>query len=128
MPHTFIHSHMSPILLYASVCSKRHLHVVGVVGDPLHVGHLPYMLDTSPIWGMPPHMSYNPTHWLASLCICMFGGISAYYMGNIPLMFEVWGWSPHMLGVWGSSTHLSSFGAWQCIHWVSIMLYLVCFL
>ena len=51
-PCMFVHPwgsdtpHMSPMLLSASVCSERHLHVVGVVGGPLHVGHLPYMLDT----------------------------------------------------------------------------------
>ena len=39
----------------------------------------------------------------------------------------VWGHSPYV-GDWGASTHLSAFDAWQYIHWVSIMLYLVPFL
>ena len=63
IPYTFVcplgcrHHHMSPILLYASVYSEKHLHVVGIVRGSLHVGHLLYMQDTS-IWGMPPHVLY----------------------------------------------------------------------
>ena len=85
---------MFPILLSASVCSKRHLHGVGVVGGPLHVGHLPHMVDSSP-YVLPS------THWLASLCICMFKWISSCDMDNTLLMLGVWGKIPHMLGVWG---------------------------
>ena len=61
----------------------------GVVGGPLHVGHLPYMLDTFPVWGASPYVLHPLTHWLASLCICMFLGISTCDMGNIPLMLGV---------------------------------------
>ena len=130
-PHTFIHPqgvqtpHMSPILLSASVCSERHLHVVGGYRGPLcwthplHAGHLP------PDGGCLP-ICLTPTHWLDSLCICMFKGISACDMGNTPLMLGVWGHSPYIGGL-GASASLLSFGVWQYIHWVSVLLYLVPF-
>ena len=89
--HTGANTPICPPYSYASVCSERHLHVVGVVGGPLHVGHLPYLMDTSPIWGMPPHMSYTH-HSLISFPVHLYvEGISACYMGNIPLMLGVWG-------------------------------------
>ena len=75
------------------ICSQRLQHGVGGCRwplacwtPPLHAGHLPCM-------GVPPHMSFTPIHWLASLCICMFSGISACDMGNIPLMLGVCGTS-----------------------------------
>ena len=108
--------HMSPILLCASACSQRLLHVVGVVGGCSPVGHLPYMLGHLPLYGACLPICLTPsTHWLASLYICMFLGISACDMGNIPLMLGVGG-VPHMLGIWGHQHH-----------WVSIcfILYLL---
>ena len=129
MPHTFIcplsictpprganTPHISLIFFYASVCSERHLYVVGIVGAltcwtlPLHAGYLPDIGDASPYVLHPHSLVAFPC---ASVCL----GISACYMGNISLM----------LGVWEAFAHLSSFGAWQCIHWVSIRLYLVLF-
>ena len=123
---------MPPVCLYTPIClyvpihsyapwdantpicppySSMHLYVLGgicmllgVVGGPLHVGHLPYMLDTSPIWGMPPHMSYTPTHWLAYLCICMFRWCLHVIWGIFPLLLGVWGAFPHILGVYGASS------------------------
>ena len=64
-----------------------------VVGGLLHVGHLPYMLDTSPIWVMPPHISYTSTYLLASLCICMFGGYLHVISGIFPLWWQFGGCS-----------------------------------
>ena len=126
-PHVFIHPPICPPYSSASLCSERHLHVVGVVGSPLHVGHLLYMLDTSPHMVDASPYVLSPTHWYSSLCIYVFG-ISACNMGNTPLMLGVWREFPHMLGVWGASASLASCGVWQYIHWVSIMLYLVPFL
>ena len=120
------HPHMSSILLSASVCSERHLHVVGGCRGPLHVGHLPYMLDTSPIWGC-LFICLTPTHCLASLWISMLRGYLHVIWGIFPLMLGVWGCSPYV-GDLRASAHLSSFGVWKYMHWVSIMLYLVPFL
>ena len=47
-------THMSPYSS-ASVCSERHLHVVAVVGGPLHVGHLSHA-EHLPHMGMPSHV------------------------------------------------------------------------
>ena len=124
-PHKFIHpsggaNNPHVPVLYASVCSGKHLHVVG---GPFHLEHLPYMLDTSPIWGCLPICLTPPLiGWLpcASVClgdICMLYGEYSPYIGV--------GSVPHMFWAWGASAHLSSFGAWQYIHWVSIMLYFV---
>ena len=111
-PHTYvcpIHSyvqrgsdapHMSPYS-YASVCSERHLHVVGVVEDPLHVGTPPYMLETSPIWWMSPLKSYPPLiGWIP--CASMFSGYLHVIWGILPLC---WGFGENsiMLGFGGIS-------------------------
>ena len=105
MPHMFvcpIHSYTTrdadtpicPHTLLASVCSQRLLYVVGDCRGPLHVGHLPYMLDTSPVWGVSPHMSYTH-HSLVGFPVHLYVlGISACAMRNIPLMLGVWGCSP----------------------------------
>ena len=69
----------------------------------LHVGHLPYMLDTSTIWGMPPHVLHPPLiGWLlcASVClgyICMLYGEYSLHVGG-------WGSIPHMWGFGGIYT------------------------
>ena len=51
----------------------------------------------------------------------MLHGEYSLYVGGL-------GAFPNMLGVWGTSAHLTGFGVWQYIHWVSIMLHLVPFL
>ena len=112
MPHTFVcpihsYTHLGvqtppyvPILLYVSVCSERHLHVVGGCRGPLHVGHLPCMLDTSPYGGClsicltPPLIGWLPC---ASVCL---GDIYMLYGEYSPHVGAL-GVVPHMLGVWG---------------------------
>ena len=121
------HPHMSPYF-------SMHLYVLGGIcmlwggcRDPLHIEHLPYILDTSPDMGdASPYVLHAPLiGWLpcASVCledICMLYGKYSPYVGG-------WGIPPYVGGL-GASTHLPGFGAWQYIHWVSIMLYLVPFL
>ena len=67
----------------------------------LHAGQLPHM-------GMPPYISYTPTHWLASLCICMFRGYLHVIWGIFPLCWglgsistsvKLWCLAVHPLGV-----------------------------
>ena len=113
-----------PILLSASVCSERHLHVVGGCKDPLHVGHLPYMLDTS------PHMADDSTYvlppliaWIPCVSVCFREYLHVMW-GILPLCWGLGGIPPYV----GVSASLSSFGVWQDIHWVSILIYLVTFL
>ena len=106
-PHTFVypwgfrHPHMSPILLSAPVCSERHLHVVGVVGGPLYVGLLLYMLDTSPDGGCLP-ICLNPPliGWIPCACVCF--RVYLHVIWGIPSMLVVWGEFPYMLGVQGN--------------------------
>ena len=91
--------HMSPILLCASVCSQRLLHVVGGCREPLTYW-------TPPLYGVPPHMSYNPPliGWLP--CASMFSGISTCDMGNIPLCLGFGGFVPPYVGGLGASAPL----------------------
>ena len=99
----FRHPHVSPILLCASVCSHRLLHVVGACRGPLHVGHLPYMLDTFPCMGVPPYMSYTPHSFVGFPVYLYVSGISACVMGNIALMLGVWGVFPICWGLGASA-------------------------
>ena len=55
-----------PILLYASVCSQRLLHVVGGCRGPLHVGHLPLYGGYLPICLTPPLIGWIPC---ATVCL-----------------------------------------------------------
>ena len=97
--------HMSPILLCicifseASACCGELYRPLTCWTPPLHAGHLPLYWMCFPI-----HLTPS-THWLASLCICMFLGISACDMGNIPLMLGVWGVPPYV-GVCRASASL----------------------
>ena len=83
----------------ASVCSQRLLHVVEGCRGPLHVGHLPYMLDTSPCMGGASPYVTPPTHWLDFLMYLYVLGISTCDMGNIPLILEVWGHQHHWVSI-----------------------------
>ena len=109
------HPHMPPLLLCICMFSEASACCGGCRG-PLHVGHLPYMLDTSPCMQVPPICLTPPLIGWLSLCICMFLGISACDTGNIPLMLGVWGVPPKDGGL-GGDQH----------HWVSIcfILYLL---
>ena len=62
------------------------------------------MLDTSPPMGMPPNMSYTPTHWLTSLCICMFRGYLHGIWGILSLCWGLRGCSPLCWGFGGIYT------------------------
>ena len=86
-----------------------------VVEGPLYVGHLPYMLDTSPVWGCLP-ICLNPYSLVGFPVHLYVLAISACVMGNIPLMLGIWGCSPIC---WGFGRHQQ--------HWVSIcfILYLL---
>ena len=84
-PHMFVcllgldTPHMSIIFLYASVCSERHLHVVGVVGGP-------YMFETSlTCWTPPPYGGCLPIcltppliGWLPCASVCLGGYLHIY--------------------------------------------------
>ena len=110
MPNTFVHLRGADTLIcppYSSV----HLYVLrgfcmlwGGCRGPFHGGHLPYMLDTSPCMGVPPHVLHPhslvgfPVH----LCfgdICMCYGEYSPYVGDLGVF-------PHMLGVLGPSAAL----------------------
>ena len=56
---------------------------------PLHARHLPHMGDASPCLT-------SQTHWLASLCICMFRGYLHVIWGVVPLH---WGFGGHYMSV-----------------------------
>ena len=85
---------LCPPCCYVSVCSKRHLHVVGGCRGPLHAGHLPHMEDASP-YVLHPHSLVG---FLVHLYVW---GISACYTGNIPLVLGVMGVPPYVGGLWG---------------------------
>ena len=92
--------HMSPMLLCASVCSQRLLHVVQGYNWP------PYMLDTSLTpptgWGASPSV-YTPTHSLATLCIGMFRDICMSW-GYFPYVGSLGDVPPSVGGSGGIST------------------------
>ena len=98
MPQGCRHHHMCPILLCASVCSQRLLHVMKGCRGPLTCWTPPL------VWGVPPHVSHPLTGWLpcASTCfgdICMCYGEYSPYVGG-------WGMFPNMLEVLGVSAPL----------------------
>ena len=95
IPQGCTHPPYVPILLCASVCSQRLLHVVGVVRGPLHVGHFPYI----PLYGGASPSVACPTKLLASLCISIFQGYWYVIWGFFPSV-GVWG-VPHLLGMLG---------------------------
>ena len=92
---------MSPILLCASVCSQRLLHVVGGCKGPLTCWTPPLHL---PCIGVPPLQFTLSTYLLASLCISMFRGYLYVIGGIFPLCWGCGG-VPHLLGVLGASSH-----------------------
>ena len=95
----FRHVPYVPILFGASVCFERHLHVVGIVGDPFHVGHLPYMLDTSPHMVDAPHISYPPLiGWIPCASVCIWEYLHVIW-GILPLCWGLGGIPPYV-GVW----------------------------
>ena len=90
------HPHMFPILLYASVCSQRLLHVVGACKGPLTCWTLPLHL---PCMGVPPLQFAPPSIFGFSASVCL--GILMSY-GDFSLLLGVF---PHLLGVLGASAH-----------------------
>ena len=128
MPPVCMYTPYVPILLYASVCSDRHLHVVGdcrgpftCLTPPLHARHLRHMGDASPYVLQPHSLVGFPVHLYV-------WGISACCIGNIPLMLGFWGHSPICWRFWGL-LHIcqafvpgsTSFGCPLCF-----ILYLLC--
>ena len=122
--HGCTHPHMSPILLCASVCSHRMLHVVGShKGIPYVLGHFSY---TTPVWGCLPFSCSPHTQLLASLCISMFWGYLYAMWGFFPFVRGFWGIPPLVGGSWG---HISTCDAHMLIlvhfvvHYVSHFYY-----
>ena len=107
-PWGFRHPHMSPILLSASVCSERHLHVVGCRGPltcwipPLHVEHLPQYGGSLPICLTPHSLVGFPVQ--KSAC---FRGYLHVIWGIFPSYCGLGGISPYVGGL-GASTSVSS--------------------
>ena len=133
MPHIHIPQYvcMLPVHLYTPRGSDTPLHVpytplcicmfseasacCGGCRGPLTCWTPPYMLDTSPVWEVPPHMSYTP-HSLVGFPVPLYVlGISACVMGIFPLCWGL-GVFPHMLGVWGHQHH------WLSIYFILFLL------
>ena len=101
MPPRGVHPHISPILLCASVCSHRLLHVVGGCKGS------PYMLDTSftppPVWRYLP-LCFNPHSFVGFPVHWYVLEISVCHMGIFPLCWGLGG-VPPSVGSLGASAH-----------------------
>ena len=118
-PRVYIPPHV-PILLCASVCSQRHLHVVGSCKGPFTCWTPPSHL---PLYGGASPLFYTPTHLSASLCISMFWGYLYVIWGYFPYVGGL-GVFPHLLGVLGH-LHMGCPYAHSCTSFV--VHYVVCF-
>ena len=98
-------------ILCASVCSQRLLHVVGGCKGS------PYMLDTPftpPLYGGAYPFSLHPLCSFVGFPVHQYVlGISLCHMGNISLMFGVWGYFPSCWG-FGGHQHMGCPYAYSC--------------
>ena len=101
---------MSPMLPYASVCSRGYLHVMWVCRGPYICLATPYV-GCLPIFPTPPH-------------ICMLPYTSVCSRGYVHVIYGI---HPICYGL-GESHICQAFGVCQSIHWMSIMLHLIPFL
>ena len=109
-------THMATILLWASVCSHRLLHVVGGCKGPITCWTPPLHL---PLYGCLP-FGYTPTYSLASLCINTFWGYMYVIWGFFPFVggLEVF---PICWGFWGHQ-HMGCPYAYSCTFCSSLCL------
>ena len=133
MPHTFVcllgvyTPNMLPILLCASVCSQRLLHVVGVVRGPLTCWDTAFTL--SPYMGCLPFRLHPHSylgfslHWYV-LGISMFYGEYFPYVGDLGVFPIYWGfggistWGVHMLIL----VHFCSSLCFTFLLWLQLLL------
>ena len=121
-PGVYTPSHMFPILLCASVCSQRLLHIVGgCKGLPYVLGHFPY---TTPVWSASPLVAPPTLSWLPCALVS-FGDICMSCM-HFPLLLGYGGVPPLFGGSGGTSAlvmPICSFLYIFVVHYVSCFYY-----